>query len=83
RRKICEIAYQQTRQDLWRRREQLGPLFAKHGLTLQLDVLADPYRTVWDCVEHPKARVLSVADQLDGALRVLETGLTRRRGKGR
>ena len=83
RRKICEIAYQQTRQDLWRRREQLGPLFEKHGLTLQLDVLADPYRTVWDCLEHPNRRELSVADRLDGALRVLETGLTRRRGKGR
>ena len=83
RRKICEIAYQQTRQDLWRRRELLGPLFEKHGLALQLDVLADPYRTVWDCIENPKARELSLADQLDGALRVLETGLARRRGKGR
>ncbi len=81
RRKICEIAYQQTRQDLWRRRELLGPLFEKHGLALQLDVLADPYRTVWDCIENPKARELSLADQLDGALRVLETGLARRRGK--
>ena len=83
RRKICEIAYQQTRQDLWRRRELLGPLFEKHGLALQLDVLADPYRTVWDCIENPKARELSLADQLDGALRVLETGLSRKGAKGR
>ena len=83
RRKICEIAYQQTRQDLWRRRELLGPLFEKHGLGLQLEVLADPYRSVWDCIENPKARELSLADQLDGALRVLETGLSRKGAKGR
>jgi len=83
RRKICEIAYQQTRQDLWRRRELLGPLFEKHGLGLQLEVLADPYRSVWDCIENPKARELSLADQLDGALRVLEVGLSRKGAKGR
>ena len=83
RRKICEIAYQQTRQDLWRRRELLGPLFEKHGLALQLDVLADPYRTVWDCIESPRERKVSVADQLDGALRVLEVGLSRKGAKGR
>jgi len=81
RRKICEIAYQQTRQDLWRRREQLGPLFEKHGLVLQLEVLADPYRTVWDCIEHPRER--SLADRLDAALRDLEAGLGRKGGKGR
>ena len=83
RRKICEIAYQQTRQDLWRRRELLGPLFEKHGLTLQLDVLADPHRTVWDCIERPHEMKVSVADQLDAALRVLETGLSRKGAKGR
>ncbi len=83
RRKICEIAYQQTRQDLWRRREMLGPLFEKHGLSLQLEVLADPYRTVWDCIEHPRERKVNVADQLDGVLRVLEVGLNRKGAKGR
>ncbi|NTW87263.1 MAG: patatin family protein [Holophagaceae bacterium] len=83
RRKICEIAYQQTRQDLWRRRELLGPLFEKHGLSLQLEVLADPYRTVWDCIEAPNERKVSVADRLDGALRVLEVGLSRKGAKGR
>jgi len=44
-------------------------------------VLADPYRTVWDCIEHPRER--SLADRLDAALRDLEAGLGRKGGKGR
>ena len=39
RRHLCEHAYQQTRADLYRRREQLQPVLARHGLGLRLDVL--------------------------------------------
>ena len=75
RRKICEIAYDQTRRDLWNRRETLGPLFEKHGLALRLDILADPTRSVWGCLEHPPGREANVADRLDAALNALEVSL--------
>ena len=36
---LCEHAYQHTRADLYRRREELEPVLARHGLRLRLDVL--------------------------------------------
>lgn len=47
RRAVCELGYQATRRELFRRRRELGPLFARHGLRLRLDVLEDPTRDVW------------------------------------
>lgn len=75
RRKVCEIAYEQTRQDLWARREVLGPVFEKHGLRLRLEVLEDPARTVWDCLEPPGGREPSVTERLDAALQALAASL--------
>jgi NTE family protein len=75
RRKVCEIGYEQTRMDLWNRREALGPLFAKHGLSLRLDILADPLHSVWDCLARPGEREAKVADRLDAALQALEASL--------
>ena len=71
RRKVCEIGYEQTRLDLWNRRETLGPVFAKYGLVLRTDILADPARSVWDCLAQ---RPASLTGRLDAALRVLEAG---------
>lgn len=76
RRKVCEIGYEQTRMDLWNRRETLGPVFAKYGLTLRSDLLADPSCTVWDCLKHPAEGESGVAAQLDAALRILEGGFS-------
>jgi predicted acylesterase/phospholipase RssA len=75
RRKVCEIGYEQTRVDLWHRRETLGPLFAKHGLALRLERLGDSHRNVWDCLDHPAEKESSVADRLDAALQALEASL--------
>ena len=75
RRKVCEIGYEQTRMDLWNRRETLGPIFEKHGLSLRLDILADATRSVWDCLEHPAEREPSVVHRLDAALQALEASL--------
>ncbi len=41
RRSLCEHAYQKTRAELWQRRHELGPLLARHGVTLNLGVLQD------------------------------------------
>ena len=76
RHKVCEIGYEQTRQDLWNRRETLGPILEKHGLSLQLDILADPSRSVWDCLDREgAAREPNVAERLDAALKRLEASL--------
>ena len=72
RRNVCEIGYEQTRMDLWARREALGPIFAKHGLNLRTDLLNDPGRTVWDCLGRPSAKAPDIAARLDSALRALE-----------
>jgi len=44
RQRLCEHAYQQTRQALLRRRAELEPQLGRHGITLRLDVLQDPNR---------------------------------------
>jgi NTE family protein len=44
RQRVCEHAYQRTRRDLARRRAQLGPMLARHGIAIRGDVLDDPHR---------------------------------------
>jgi predicted acylesterase/phospholipase RssA len=44
RRKIAEHAYQATRRQLSERRRELMPKFERHGITLDLEALADPHR---------------------------------------
>jgi NTE family protein len=42
--RVCEYAYQRTRQDLFRRRHTLAPLLERHGVRLNVEVLRDPHR---------------------------------------
>jgi NTE family protein len=44
RRKVCEHAYQTTRRDLLARKNELIPLFARHGINLRVDRLEDQSR---------------------------------------
>lgn len=44
RRRLSEHAYQKTRSALYRRRHELGPVLARHGIRIREDVLADPER---------------------------------------
>ena len=44
RRRVCEHAYQTTREDLRARRDELEPMFAKHGIRLRTEILDDPNR---------------------------------------
>ena len=46
RHRICEHAFRRTRRDLLRRRDELGPIFARQGLRLRLDRLRDESRDV-------------------------------------
>ena len=54
RKRLCAAAYAKTRQNLLARAGQLGPQFAKHGISLRLDRLNDPARTVADSVTDPR-----------------------------
>ncbi len=56
RRRLCEHAYQKTRVELWKRRHQLSPLLARHGIALDLAVLRDRGRTLVDGVGKPEPR---------------------------
>jgi NTE family protein len=44
RRRLCEYAYQRTRQQLLRRRHELAPVLARHGLAIDVRILRDPGR---------------------------------------
>ena len=44
--RVAEHAYQATRADLRRRRKELAPVLARHGLRLRDEVLADESRTL-------------------------------------
>jgi len=43
---LCEHAYDRTRRDLLRRRHELEPLLARHGVRLRIDVLQDASRRI-------------------------------------
>jgi NTE family protein len=64
--RVCEHAYQGTRSDLYRRRHQIAPLLARHGIRLNIDVLKDKSRSL-----------LSTKRQVDrtSALAALDTSL--------
>jgi predicted acylesterase/phospholipase RssA len=53
RRRLCEHAYQYTRQELLRRADELAPVLARHGLALDLEVLADPQRRLTEAPAAP------------------------------
>jgi predicted acylesterase/phospholipase RssA len=46
RRRLCEHAYQKTREELWKRRHELAPLLARHGIEIRTDVLRDESLTL-------------------------------------
>ena len=46
RRRLCEHAYQRTREDLRRRAPELRPVLGRHGVRIDDKALADPRRTL-------------------------------------
>ena len=78
RKSVCEHAYRSTRQQLLDRREELEPIFARHGIRYRDEVLLDPDRVVWDASglgdPQPGTRV---TEELDDALTRLDALLDR------
>jgi len=46
RRRLCEHAYQKTREDLRRRHAELSDALGRHGVTIDDEALADEHRTL-------------------------------------
>jgi len=74
RREVCEIGYRATRRDLLRRRAQLGPVLARHGCHLRVDLLRDRDRNLWEGVglSRKGGRRSRVVESLSRTLAQLE-----------
>lgn len=46
RRRLSELAYRRTREELLRRHDELAPKLARHGVTINRAILADPHRSL-------------------------------------
>jgi hypothetical protein len=76
RKRLCEHAYQRTRQELYRRRHELLPLFARHGIQLNLGVLRDHRRSL---LTHEEGEPLGATQRaLESALNDLDSWLKTR-----
>ncbi len=71
RRRLCEHAYQQTREDLLRRAAFLKPVLARHGVSLDEAVLRDHERTLMPKEEEPP-RLQTILNNLSETLGRLE-----------
>lgn len=68
RRRICQLAYRNTLDDLARRRDELRPLLAAHGIALRDDVLDDPHRSILTSLDAPPPRSTDTTARLRRAL---------------
>ncbi len=68
RRRICQLAYRNTLDDLGRRRETLRPLLAAHGIGLRDAILDDPERTILSGLERTPPRSTETTARLRRAL---------------
>jgi len=87
RRRLCEHAYQKTRAELRRRADELKPLLARHGVTIDREVLADETRVLSRSrrtvrlhrrpvrkLGHATAQLGQALDELEQALEGAATG---------
>ena len=83
RRRICQLAYRNTLDDLARRRDALRPLLAAHGIGLRDAVLDDADRTVLSGIGPPPPRSTETTARLRRALDETEHLLRARRRRRR
>jgi len=73
RRQLCEHAYQFTRHELLRRHDELAPVLARHGVSINRAMLLDSTRTllagkVASALADTMRQLDQTLNQLDGAL---------------
>jgi hypothetical protein len=91
--KVCEYAFRATLKDLRERREQLGPMFARHGLRLRDEILDARHLSILDGVGRRRpqtettARLRRSLDDVEAMLQreaaPAKRATTRRRGSAR
>jgi NTE family protein len=75
RRRMCESAYQQTREMLWKNRAEIGRKLERHGMRLKQSVLRDTSLTLVKQpapVKKDRFAVGALAETLDGLERYLK-----------
>jgi hypothetical protein len=80
RRRVCQLGYRNTLQDLRDRADTLGPVLAAHGIHLRKDVLDDRHRTVLSGLGTAPPRSTETTARLRRALDETEHLLRSRRG---
>jgi NTE family protein len=86
RRRLCEHAYQKTRTELYRRRHELAPILARHGMRIRLDLLKEKRSLVHhDIGDHAEKEdtLLAVGHRLGDSLGELERWLAHRQPAAR
>jgi predicted acylesterase/phospholipase RssA len=86
RRRLCEHAFQKTRIELYRRRHELGPILAKHGIRIRLEALKEKRSLIHhDVAGHAEKEdtLLAASHRLGDSLEELERWLKRRAEAGR
>ncbi|MBN9422503.1 MAG: patatin [Candidatus Accumulibacter sp. 66-26] len=76
RRRLCEHAYQRTRSELYRRRHELAPILARHGIRLDVAGLKDHRRSLLPHKRRPD--LAGATGALDASLLDLERWLQSR-----
>jgi predicted acylesterase/phospholipase RssA len=66
--RVCEHAYERTRSDLVRRRAELEPVLARHGIRIRHSVLADVARSLRRSTGSPRQQLRAAAWELRGTL---------------
>lgn len=80
RRRVCQLGYRNTLQDLRQRADTLGPVLAAHGIRLRREILDDRHRTVLSGLGHAPPRSTETTARLRRALDETEYLIARRRG---
>jgi len=65
---VAELAYRSTLADLRKRRDDLAPIFARHGLSLREEVLHDTNRSLLDGLHDKPPRKTAATSRLRRAL---------------
>jgi hypothetical protein len=60
RRRLCEHAYQKTRQELWTRRHELAPRLARHGIEINVGILRDQSLTLVKSIRRQREALLEL-----------------------
>jgi predicted acylesterase/phospholipase RssA len=80
RRRLSEHAYQKTRAELYRRRDELAPILARHGISILVDVLEDSQRRLITsrATARKRTAVTAATSRLTDSLDRLDRWLAKR-----